>query len=169
MVTQLKRYRNLLIFSFRWKPSITHQRYYQLLEDNGKFNHFRKYHASYHGCIFRLHEHSPWWRNCRMQKNMEATNSSRTSDRMFNGDAYTVSKQQQFYFWRKPLSSAIGTKMTPSYANIFMWDLEERLLLSSFKQPLSWFRFINDVDMKWIHSDKELDEFSNMPTLSIRL
>jgi hypothetical protein len=38
-----------------------------------------------------------------------------------------------------------------------MWDLEERLLLSSFKQPLSW--FINDVDMKWIHSDIELDEF----------
>ena len=23
----------------------------------------------------------------------------------------------------------------------------------------SWFRFIDDVDMKWIHSDKELDEF----------
>jgi hypothetical protein len=37
--------------------------------------------------------------------------------------------------------------------------LEERLLLSSLKQPLSWFRFIDDVDMKWIHSDKELDEF----------
>jgi hypothetical protein len=26
-------------------------------------------------------------------------------------------------------------------------------------QPLSWFRLIDDVDMKWIHSDKELDEF----------
>jgi hypothetical protein len=55
--------------------------------------------------------------------------------------------------------TAMGTKMAPSYANIFMGDLEERLLLSSLKQPLSWFRFIDDVDMKWIHSDKELDEF----------
>ena len=36
---------------------------------------------------------------------------------------------------------------------------EEGLLLSSLKQPLSWFRFIDDVDMKWIHSDKELDAF----------
>jgi hypothetical protein len=55
--------------------------------------------------------------------------------------------------------TAMGTIMAPSYANIFMGNLEERLLLSSLKQPLSWFRFIDDVNMKWIHSDKELDEF----------
>jgi hypothetical protein len=55
--------------------------------------------------------------------------------------------------------TAMRTKITPSYVNIFMGDLEERLLLSSLKQSLSWFRFIDDVDMKWIHSDKELDEF----------
>ena len=65
--------------------------------------------------------------------------------------------------------TAMGTKMAPSYVNIFMGDLEERLLLSSLKQPLSWFRFIDDVDMKWTHGDKELDEFWNMPTVSIRL
>jgi hypothetical protein len=47
-----------------------------------------------------------------------------------------------------------------------MGDLEERLLLSSLKQPLSWFRFIDDVDMKWTHGDKELDEFLE-PTNSI--
>jgi hypothetical protein len=52
----------------------------------------------------------------------------------------------------------MGSKMVPSYANIFMVNLEERLLLSSLKQPLSWFRFIDDVDMKWIHDDKELQE-----------
>ena len=82
---------------------------------------------------------------------------------MFSGDAYTGSRKQQFYFRRKPLSSiigtAMGTKMAPSYANICMGNLEERLLLSSLMQPLSWFRFIDDVDMKWIPSDKELDEF----------
>ena len=63
----------------------------------------------------------------------------------------------------------MGTKMAPFYANIFMEDLEERILLSSLKQPLSWFRFIDDVDMKWIHGDKSLMNFSNMPTVSIRL
>ena len=40
-----------------------------------------------------------------------------------------------------------------------MGDLEERILLSSLIQPLSWFQFIDDVGMKWIHSDKELNEF----------
>ena len=58
------------------------------------------------------------------------------------------------------------TKMAPSYGNIFIGDLEERLLLSSLKQPPSWFRFIDDVDMKWIHSDKELDDvFENQNVL----
>ena len=107
VVTQLK---NIGIYWFspsavRWKPSITHQRYYRLLEGNGKFSHSRKYHPCYHGCNFPLHEHSPRWRNCCMQKNMGTTNSSRTSDRMITGDAYTGSKKQQFYFSRKPLSS----------------------------------------------------------------
>jgi hypothetical protein len=53
----------------------------------------------------------------------------------------------------------MGTNMAPSYTNIFMGEVEERLLLLSLKQPLSWFRFIDDVDMKCIHSDKELVEF----------
>ena len=76
-----------------------------------------------------------------MQKNMGTTNSSRTSDRMFSGDAYTCSKKQQFYFdvnhYLQLNETAMGTKMAPSYANIFMGDLEERFLLSSLKQPLS--------------------------------
>jgi hypothetical protein len=48
--------------------------------------------------------------------------------------------------------TVMGTKMTPSYANILLGDQEERLLLLSLKQALSWFRFIDDVDMKCIHS-----------------
>jgi hypothetical protein len=50
--------------------------------------------------------------------------------------------------------TAMGTKMAPSYANISMGDLEERLLLSSLKQPLSWFQFIDNIDTKWTHGDK---------------
>ena len=88
---------------------------------------------------------------------MGTANSSRNSDRMSSGDAYTGSKKQQFYFWRKPLSS----NKWDSYGNQngTLLCLEERLLLSSLTQPLSWFRLIDDIDMKWIHSDKELDEF----------
>jgi hypothetical protein len=52
--------------------------------------------------------------------------------------------------------TAMGIGMAPSYANNCIGELEERLLLSSLKQPLSWVRYIDDVDMKWIHSDKDL-------------
>ncbi|XP_071149150.1 atrial natriuretic peptide receptor 1-like [Mytilus edulis] len=49
--------------------------------------------------------------------------------------------------------------MAPSYANIFMGKLEKQLLESSIEKPLSWFRFIDDVDMKWNKSDDDLDTF----------
>ena len=47
--------------------------------------------------------------------------------------------------------TAMGTKMAPSYANIFMGRLERRLLQSVILKPFSWLRFIDDIDMKWTH------------------
>ena len=45
----------------------------------------------------------------------------------------------------------MGTKMAPSYANIFKDRLEKQPLQSVTPKPLSWLRFIDDIDMKWIH------------------
>ena len=42
---------------------------------------------------------------------------------------------------------------------IFMGKLEKQLLESSIERPLSWYRFIDDVDMKWTQSDEELQNF----------
>jgi hypothetical protein len=42
----------------------------------------------------------------------------------------------------------MGTKMAPSYANIFMEKLEKLIIKYAPHKPLSWFRFIDDVDMK---------------------
>ncbi|XP_063416353.1 uncharacterized protein LOC134697996 [Mytilus trossulus] len=49
--------------------------------------------------------------------------------------------------------------MAPSYANIFMGKLEKQIIATSLSKPLSWFRFIDDVDMKWIESQQKLDDF----------
>jgi hypothetical protein len=49
--------------------------------------------------------------------------------------------------------------MAPSYANICMRKLEKQLLESSIERLLSWYRFIDDVDMKWTQSDEELQNF----------
>jgi peptide-methionine (R)-S-oxide reductase len=40
-----------------------------------------------------------------------------------------------------------------------MGKFEKQLLESSFERPLSWYRFIDDVDMKWTQSDEELQNF----------
>ena len=53
----------------------------------------------------------------------------------------------------------MGTKMAPSYGNIFMGRLEKQLLQSVTPKPLSWLRFIDDKDMKWIHGRKTLEAF----------
>ncbi|XP_063438424.1 uncharacterized protein LOC134719344 [Mytilus trossulus] len=55
--------------------------------------------------------------------------------------------------------TSMGTKMAPSYANIFMGQLEKRLLASAPYQPLSWFRFIDDIDFKWTDSQEHLNKF----------
>ena len=53
----------------------------------------------------------------------------------------------------------MGTKMAPAYANIFMGRLEGQLLRSVSLKPFSWFRFIDDVDMKWTHGPENLEIF----------
>eukprot|EP00105_Crassostrea_gigas_P005310 XP_011418863.1 PREDICTED: uncharacterized protein LOC105322042 [Crassostrea gigas] len=53
---------------------------------------------------------------------------------MFNGEHYIQIS-----------GTAMGTKMAPSYANIFMGRLERSLLLRAPFKPLSWLRFIGDI------------------------
>ena len=55
--------------------------------------------------------------------------------------------------------TAMGTKMAPSYANIFMGRLETRLLIQAPVKPLSWLRFIDDVEMKWANTRESLEQF----------
>ena len=55
----------------------------------------------------------------------------------FNGDNYLQIN-----------GTAMGTKNAPSNAIIFMGKFEKQLLESSIERPLSWYRFIDDVDMK---------------------
>lgn len=41
--------------------------------------------------------------------------------------------------------TAMGTRMAPSYANIFMGSIEQRILDGAHKCPLVWWRFIDDI------------------------
>ena len=54
--------------------------------------------------------------------------------------------------------TAIGTKIDPSYAVIFMGDLEEKLFKDYDKKPLAWWRYIDDIFMLWEHGEEELEK-----------
>jgi hypothetical protein len=56
--------------------------------------------------------------------------------------------------------TAMGTKMALPYAKIFMGKLEKKLIIQSAPyHPISRFRFIDDVDMKWTESEENLIRF----------
>ncbi len=41
--------------------------------------------------------------------------------------------------------TAMGTRMAPSYANLYMADFEERDVYTYANPPLFWKRFIDDI------------------------
>ena len=55
----------------------------------------------------------------------------------------------------------MGTKLAPSFANLFMGTLEIDFLKAwgSDKQPLVWLRFIDDIFFLWQHGEIALKEF----------
>ena len=58
--------------------------------------------------------------------------------------------------------TAMGTRMTPSYANIFMKYIELQLIETSPKKPKMWIRFIYDILMIWNHGKPALEEFKEL-------
>ena len=62
-------------------------------------------------------------------------------------------------FFKQLRGTAIGTKMAPPYAIIFMGDLEERILQNCSFKPLVWWRYIDDIFLLWQHGEEKLKEF----------
>ena len=54
---------------------------------------------------------------------------------------------------------AMGTKMVPVYANIFMGRLDGHIFRSVSLKPFSWFRFIDSDNMKWMHDHVNIEIF----------
>ena len=62
-------------------------------------------------------------------------------------------------FFRQKQGTAIGTKMAPPYAILFMSDLEQKFLDSSPLKPLVWWRYIDDIFLIWQHGEESLTKF----------
>ncbi len=55
--------------------------------------------------------------------------------------------------------TAMGTRMAPSYANLFMAKLEQDLLARTTTRPLLWMRFIDDIFAVWKDGQESLEVF----------
>ena len=55
--------------------------------------------------------------------------------------------------------SAIGTRMAPSYTNIFMDLLERRLIRNAEVKLRIWWRYIDDIFIVWTEGEEKLKEF----------
>ena len=62
-------------------------------------------------------------------------------------------------FFLQKFGTAMGTRMAPNYANLFMGDLEQELLHTYPKKPLVWYRYIDDIFFIWTHGSEELRKF----------
>ena len=54
-------------------------------------------------------------------------------------------------FYIQTYGTAMGTRMGPSYANLFLAKFETDALSHAPQQPHTWWRFIDDIFMIWTH------------------
>ncbi len=57
--------------------------------------------------------------------------------------------------------TAMGTRVAPSFANLYMGHFEKEHVYTYPLQPWCWFRFIDDIKFLWPHGREELDRFIN--------
>ena len=55
--------------------------------------------------------------------------------------------------------TAMGTKVAPSLSNLFMENLETKMIHSYDKKPNLWLRYIDDVFYIWEHGKDELNKW----------
>jgi len=53
----------------------------------------------------------------------------------------------------------MGTRMTPSYANLFLGKVEHDFMQTQPLPPLLWGRFVDDILMLWTHGGASLNTF----------
>ena len=53
----------------------------------------------------------------------------------------------------------MSTKMAPLYANLFMADLEEKILDKFPNKPIIYLRYIDDIFLIWTHGEESLKQF----------
>ena len=68
-------------------------------------------------------------------------NLIRLSEMVFKYNKFSLNDEQFLYI----NDTAIGTRIVPTYANLFMDHIERNFICPHLKCPQIWFRFIDDI------------------------
>ena len=55
--------------------------------------------------------------------------------------------------------TAMGTRMAPAFANLFMGEFERKALEGYVYKPFLWLRYTDDILMVWTHGNEKLESF----------
>ena len=55
--------------------------------------------------------------------------------------------------------TAMGTRMAPAFANLFMGEFEKNAISGYADKPYLWYRYIDDIFMVWTHGEDKLNNF----------
>jgi hypothetical protein len=62
--------------------------------------------------------------------------------------------------YRQDEGMAMGSPLSPIFANIFMEDFEQKTIASACFRPKVWLRYVDDIFAVWSHGETKLDEFT---------
>ena len=116
------------------------------------------------GCEITLHKYSPQRRFRGLKKTLHNEKIPRKKANTILEFSELVLNSNQFKFLGKHYlqmsGAAMGTKMVPSYSNLFMGVLEKEMLSSYKHKPLDYFRYIDDLFMIWTDGERDsLNDF----------
>ena len=69
----------------------------------------------------------------------------------------TFEVNDEFYVQKH--GTAMGTRMAPTYGNLFMGKIEKQALNRATMKPYVWWRYLDDIFMIWTGNEDELKEF----------
>ena len=62
-------------------------------------------------------------------------------------------------YYLQKFGTAMGSKLASAYANVFIGDIEVKILANSRLKPTHYHQFINNIFMTWPFSEEELNWF----------
>ena len=98
-----------------------------------------------------------------LRRSLETRDNKQISSDTLTELAEVVLKNNIFEFdektFKQKRGTAIGTKLAPPYAILFMADFEKKMLESFEKKPMIWWRYIDDEFFIWEHGEESLKVF----------